>query len=120
MTNIDKTQADTIKSWFKTQVEANKETRAISNPKHKDAILRGLLFLYARQTADEQDSGFTSHNNGMGFSGKDCEFLSSVASKALTYKVLSDRQAFFVAKSLVHYSGQLLELKKANATVASL
>src|SRR5437764_9937822 len=43
------------------------------------AVERALLTIYARQTADEQETETTSHNNGVGFSGFDAEIFSSFA-----------------------------------------
>ena len=76
---------------------------------HKAAIGRALAFLYARQTSDEQSSKQTSHSNGMGFNGVDSQFLSDVAQRATKYG-LSPKQTRAVAKCIVKYSGQLLEM----------
>lgn len=115
MTNVQKADAAKIKQWFASQVEANSATKEISDLKAKDAIRRGLLFLYDRQTATEKQAGHTSQYNNEGFSGVDAEFLSSVASKVRQYNVpLSNRQAFSVAKCLRRYSAQLLILKTNN------
>jgi hypothetical protein len=102
---------ETVKDWLKA-ADAN-------NPAHRAAIGRALLFMYARQTSDEQASGLTSHNNGMGFSGADCEFMSSVASKLQKYGSLSPKQAACVARGLARYSGQLLEFVNQKSMAAS-
>lgn len=46
-------------------------------------VERTLLFLFERQTADEQTSQHTVHRNGMGFTGIDGEILSSFAKQVL-------------------------------------
>jgi hypothetical protein len=118
MTNVQKAEAVAIKQWFTKHVDANNETRAIADPKIKGVVLRGLIFLYDRQTANEKAAGHTNVDNGIGFSGVDCVFLSSVAVKAKQYKSLTDKQAFSVAKCLKRYSGQLQELAASNRVAA--
>ena len=44
--------------------------------------IRGLLAIYAAQTADEQCSDSTTVDNGVGFTGIDANFLSSLAKQA--------------------------------------
>lgn len=98
---------DTLKTWIKST--------DVNNPQHRAALSRALLFLYARQTADEQSSERTSHTNGMGFGAFDAEFLSSVAKGVQKYGNMSPKQAEHVAKKLVRYAGQLLEMVNAKA-----
>ena len=93
---------DSIKQWLKT---VNPD-----NPAHVAALGRALLFLYSRQTSDEQQSQYTKHNNGMGFSAYDAEFMSSVAVKYQKYGRLTPKQASAIARAMVRYAGQLLEM----------
>lgn len=90
-------------------------------------IYRFLLAMYKRQTADEQAQGFTKQDNGIGFSGVDSQFLSSVAVRAQQYLKdhpdnrfgLSARQAVTVAKCLRKYvKTQLVRI--ANESVESV
>jgi hypothetical protein len=90
-------------------------------------IYRFLLAMYKRQTADEQAQGFTKQDNGIGFSGIDSQFLSSVAARAQQYIKdhpdnrfgLSARQAVTVAKCLRKYvKTQLVRI--ANESVESV
>jgi hypothetical protein len=93
-----------VKEWLAKCEEKSdcSKTRAI--------VTRALLFMYARQTQDEQSSQQTSHSNGIGFTGVDAEFLSSVAQKCIKYKNdISPKQFIYVRKKLVKYSGQLVE-----------
>lgn len=103
---------ETLKSWLLTLADAPIQGKPIS-PAQRESIKRALLFLYARQTADERADGATSHSNGMGFSGIDASFLSSVARSAQQYGNITERQAPHVAKKLAKYTGQLLELVNA-------
>lgn len=49
-------------------------------------VERSLEVLFARQTADEQLTNSTSHNNSRGFTGIDAEFLSSLAKRVIAQK----------------------------------
>lgn len=79
------------------------------------AVERGLLALYARQTADEQQTGVTREHNGMGFGAFDAEFLTSCAQQILTNRWgrpegqrLTQRQFAIVRKKVRRYVGQLV------------
>lgn len=56
------------------------------------AVARALVVIYEFQTADEQATSTTSHANGVGFSGRDAEFGSSLAQKVLKGWALSEKQ----------------------------
>jgi hypothetical protein len=96
---------DSLRAWI---LAANPE-----NVQHRAALSRALLFLYARQTADEQATGTTAHENGAGFSGVDAKFLTSVAQSVQTYGNMTRGQAPYVAKKLAKYTGQLLAMVNA-------
>jgi hypothetical protein len=68
---------------------------------------RALLAIYAHQTAYEQSAGATTEDNGVGFSGTDAEFLSSVASQAKRGRQLSEKQMVYVRKRMGKYANQL-------------
>lgn len=89
-------------------------------------LIRGLLALYERQTADEQQTEQTSHSNGMGFNGTDANILTSFAKQVLVWQAvpagerkypmpLSPRQLELARRKLRKYAGQLARL--ANAAV---
>jgi hypothetical protein len=74
------------------------------------------------QTADEQVSQTTTHDNGIGFSGCDAEFLSSLAQAQLKYGRLTDKQLSFVLKKMPKYAGQVIKMSdpvKLNALVVA-
>lgn len=117
--------ADSIKALL-TNVETPKH-EAIANM----AVERALIILYERQTADEQASHSTNHENGMGFSAFDAEILSSFACQinskvgkhndylgrvAKLGECLSKKQMELARKRVVRYARQLAEV--ANAKVA--
>ena len=62
------------------------------------------------QTNDEQVNQTTSHDNGIGFSGVDAQFLSSLAQNYLKYGRLSDKQMGFVFKKMPKYAKQVIAM----------
>lgn len=76
--------------------------------------LKALVRIYQEnQTADEQAAKVTSHDNGIGFSGCDAEFLSSLAEQYLRRGNLSDKQMTFVHKKMPKYAGQVIKMSDA-------
>ena len=74
------------------------------------------------QTNDEQVAKTTSHDNGIGFSGCDAEFLSSLAEQYLRRGNLSDKQMAFVHKKMPKYARQVIAMSdpaKLDAMVVS-
>lgn len=78
-----------------------------SNP---DWAKRALLKIYENQTATEQDNGHTIEDNGIGFSGSDSAFLSSLAEQLKTRGTLSDKQTASIQKLMPKYSKQILAI----------
>jgi len=74
--------------------------------------LKGLVRIYERQTVDEQRSETTSHENGMGFTGTDAQFLSSLAKQYMQRGSLSDKQMVFVFKKMPKYAAQLISISE--------
>lgn len=70
--------------------------------------LRALEVIYRRQTEAEKSSGGTIDANGVGFSGTDSEFLSSLAERAP--RGLSPKQMKFVRKIMPRYRKQVLSV----------
>ena len=69
--------------------------------------IAGLSRIYANQTADEQDSGMTSEDNGIGFTGVDAEILSSFAEQVEKGRTLSPKQMTLLFKKMPKYAKQL-------------
>ncbi len=88
-----------IKTWW--------ATCDITNPFHRQALLRAARMLYARQTADEQATHTTRNLNGRGFNGRDAEFGSRLAKWEgdLTLKAASGARSM-----LKKYSRQIAEM----------
>lgn len=76
--------------------------------------VKALVRIYQEnQTVDEQVSQSTTHDNGIGFSGCDAEFLSSLAQAQLKYGRLTDKQMGFVFKKMPKYAGQVIKMSDA-------
>ena len=69
--------------------------------------IRGLVKIYTLQTADEQASDRTSHDNGVGFSGVDANILSSFAKQVNAGRNLSPKQMAIVYKKMPRYWKQI-------------
>jgi len=96
-------------SWDREKINA----MLLSNPR---AIERALLVLLDRQTFDEQQAGDTKYHNGVGFSGVDAEFMTSLAMRVRGGQQLTPRQLACMQKTnakglckLAKYHGQLIE-----------
>ena len=78
---------------------------------------RALKRIYENQTEDEQTSEFTKYDNGVGFTGYDSEFLTSLAKQLLMYGNLSDKQTKCLFKLMPKYARQLIEGSIANGMI---
>lgn len=82
--------------------------------------LKALVRIYQEnQTADEQVAKTTSHDNGIGFTGVDAAFASSLAEQYLKRGSLSDKQMGFVFKIMPKYAGQVVKMSD-EAKLASM
>lgn len=76
--------------------------------------VKALVRIYQEnQTNDEQVNQQTTHDNGIGFSGCDAEFLSSLAEQYLRRGNLSDKQMSFVHKKMPKYARQVIAMSDA-------
>lgn len=75
-----------------------------------DAVLRGLLVIDALQTETERQVGDSVVLNGVGWSGTDAEFMSSLARQYRQRGTLSDKQKHWARKKLMKYAGQLAKV----------
>lgn len=92
-----------------------KELRAFLKTKlESDArwTLRALEFVYDHQTDAEKSVEATTEFNGVGFSGADGEFLSSLARQYKERGRLSEKQMQFVFKRVPKYTNQIFKLKE--------
>ena len=92
-----------MKTWTKEEIQA------LINRNDK-AVIRGLLAIYDRQTADEKETESTNHHNGIGFNGCDAEFGSSLATQYREKGRLSQKQIASGRKIIYKYCGQLTRI----------
>ena len=79
-----------------------------------NAVKKAILIIYQNQTADEQVSENTIEHNGVGFTGVDAEFLSSIAVRIQRGLPLSEKQIIVGRRKIRKYSRQLLDEAKRN------
>ena len=103
-----KEKTEQIRAWF--------STCDISNPSHQRALERAVLILFARQTADEQETESTHHLNSRGFNSRDADFGSAMAKAAMEiqrgtypYPSLSPKMYQGLAKMMKKYARQIAE-----------
>lgn len=71
--------------------------------------LRALVRIYTEnQTEQEKTIEDTTENNGIGFTGTDGNFLSSLAKQFITRGSLSTKQMQFVLKKMPKYARQVV------------
>lgn len=67
-----------------------------------------LMLVYSNQTSDEQAVGITVEDNGVGFTGVDAEFLTSLAQQYESRGFLSPKQMTFLFKKIRKYARQVI------------
>lgn len=89
-------------------------------------LVRGILAIYACQTADERSSQTTKHHNGVGFNGTDANIMSSFARQIQSWQAtenprypspLSPKQLGLARKKMSKYAGQLARIASENNPV---
>lgn len=73
-------------------------------------MLRGLVAIWKKQTADEQATWVTRHSNSVGFTGVDGGFFSKMAERVHNGWGLSEKQAACVRRAMPKYAGQLRKI----------
>ncbi len=75
-------------------------------------LVRGLIAIFNRQTADEQQAERTEIHNKMGFNSSDAEILTSFAKQWQQKEWLSDKQMGIIRRKLPKYSAQLARIAR--------
>jgi len=91
-------------------------------------LVRGLLAIYARQTADEKSYRETVDDNGVGFSSVDARILSSLAQQVIRFNngqssfssPLSSRQFDVLRQRLPKYAMQLAHIARKPRAAATV
>ena len=81
--------------------------------KHNDnAVIRGVIQIYKRQTFDEQIEQESNVVNGIGFNKNDAPFMSAVAIAFISGKEVDEKTFEIARNKLVHYWKQLMQISK--------
>lgn len=78
-------------------------------------LVRGLMAIFARQTADEQRVEQTTDRNDIGFNSADSEILTSFAKQWGDRNWLSDKQMAILQRKMGKYAGQLVRIARGLA-----
>lgn len=102
---------------------ANSRVMIQDNMRDSDAwLIRGLICIFERQTAEEQNTETTREDNGVGFSGLDGQIMTSFAKQVLRHQAdpsprfkdpLSPRQLEIVRRKMHKYAMQLARIARA-------
>ena len=82
-------------------------------------VIRGLIAIYRMQTASEQASKSTDVLNGVGFTGVDAAFGSSLAEQAIKRGSLSPKQMIYARRMMRKYAGQLVRIAQGQMAAAA-
>lgn len=86
--------------------------------RNEQAVLRGIVAIYRLQTTDEQINHQTSVSNGVGFSGVDADFMSSLAEGIIQYGRLTPKQ-FAIGKNKIRkYAQQLANIANSKEVLS--
>lgn len=73
--------------------------------------VKALVRIYTEnQTAEEKVIEATKEDNGIGFTGTDGNFLSSLAKQFIAKNFLSQKQMVFVMKKMPKYHAQVIKM----------
>lgn len=81
---------------------------------NEQAVVRGLIRIYERQTEDEKKMEQTHVDNGVGFTGADSKFMTILAKFYIQNGYLSFKQMEIVKKRMKKYAGQLAKIANEN------
>lgn len=112
------TMTETGRIFTAAEVRNASLTRAAEMIRHNMAksdkwLLRGLLAIYARQTADERLGAETVKDNGIGFTVHDARILTSLAYQS-RLSPLSPKQKALLRKLMPKYARQLARVVREN------
>jgi hypothetical protein len=117
-TNTDKAQKKAAKAAHAAMVARIEALFSSPDPKkRRETVERAIIVLYARQTADEQNTDETRHNNGVGFTAADARRLSFVAKFLSNGGHLRDEKVLQYVPRVAKYTKQLatIALEKKGA-----
>jgi hypothetical protein len=112
--SVERRRLDIYKSSVIMDVMKTTKLNVQAFVKHKLATdpvwaLKALVRIFTEnQTQSEQQMDATVEDNGIGFSGVDAEFMSSLAKQYIAKGFLSPKQMSFVFKKISKYSRQVV------------
>lgn len=98
----------TNRTWTRVEI---REKMKVDN----QWLIRGMVAIHARQTAEEQAHGHTTEDNGVGFNGVDSEILTSFVVQFKYSGRLSPKQIEIARKKMLKYAGQLAKIANGQA-----
>lgn len=99
-------KTSTNKITTKEQLVNILKVQLSTNP---NQAVKGLLRVFANQTADEQQNGNVRANNGIGFVHTDSVILTSFAKQYKSKGFLSEKQMAILYKKMPKYAKQLVD-----------
>lgn len=81
---------------------------------------RALLKIFENQTKEEQNSGETVVENGVGFNGIDANILTSFAKSLMQYNHLTDKQMNCLYKMIGKYAKQVYMLSDEEKLIKAM
>lgn len=78
-------------------------------------LIRGVMAIYDKQTADEARAEATKYHNGVGFNAGDGRWGASFAGFARRNGYLTTKQINYIRPKMLKYAGQLAKI--ANGTI---
>jgi hypothetical protein len=102
-------KAKTVKANAPVKWTKDKMKEALETKYTPATFLKVIKVIYDRQTADEKAAGETKVSNGMGFSGRDAGYASSVYERAIKRPepTLTPKEHSAMLRIMKHYAGQL-------------
>lgn len=74
----------------------------------RSVLEHAILRIYQSQTRSEQNAKATTHYNGVGFTGADAPFMSSLAERLQGGRHLSEKQAYVAIRRMGKYARQIV------------
>lgn len=78
-------------------------------------LVRGLIAIYKKQTAQEKAIRETREKNGVGFNGVDGQIMSSIAEFYMNRQYITPKQTVVVRRKMRKYAGQLARIANSEA-----
>ena len=82
-------------------------------------LVKGLVAIYKRQTADEQRVEHTELRNQVGFNSADSNMLTGFAKQWMQREWFSDKQIGILKRKMAKYAGQLAKIARDEIPVVA-